>query len=186
MIYCFLADGFEEIEALATVDILRRAGIDVCTVSVTDDVMVTGSHNISVMADIKLSCFTEEMKNNITGAIYPGGMPGSETLSTGKNTLPVETARYCAENNIIIGAICAAPIVLGRINLLCDKTVTCYPGFEQELIGANYSGKRVEVCGNIVTGRGPGCSVDFALTLVGIIKGEDIALDIRKSMQCDE
>lgn len=186
MIYCFLADGFEEIEALATVDILRRAGIDVCTVSVTDDIVVTGSHNIPVTADVKLSCFTNQMKEDITGAFYPGGMPGSETLSSGSNTLPVETARYCVQNNLIVAAICAAPIVLGRINLLDGKDVTCYPGFESQLAGANYTGKRVQVCDNIITGRGPGCSVDFALTLVSIIKGDDVACEIRKSMQCDE
>ncbi len=185
MIYCFLADGFEEIEALATVDILRRAGVEVSTVSVTDNIVVTGSHNIPVVADTKLCCI-DDVKADITGAIYPGGMPGSETLSTGSNTLPVEVARYCVENNILIGAICAAPIVLGRINLLDSKKVTCYPGFENELIGADYTGKRVEVDKNIVTGRGPGCSVDFALTLVSIIKGESVSNDIRKSMQCDE
>lgn len=185
MIYCFLADGFEEIEALAAVDILRRADIDVTTVSVTDDIVVTGSHKIPVIADKKLSDISE-VKADITGAIYPGGMPGSETLSTGSNTLPVDVAHYCVENNLLVGAICAAPIVLGRVNLLNNKNVTCYPSFETELKGANYTGKRVEVDNNIVTGRGPGCSVDFALTLVSILKGQQLSDDIRKSMQCDE
>lgn len=185
MIYCFLADGFEEIEALSAVDILRRADIDVTTVSVTDDIVVTGSHKIPVIADKKLSDIND-VKKDITGAIYPGGMPGSETLSTGKNTLPVEVAHYCVEHNLLVGAICAAPIVLGRENLLDSKNVTCYPSFETELLGANYTGKRVEVDNNIVTGRGPGCSVDFALTLVSKVKGQAISDDIRKSMQCDD
>lgn len=185
MIYCFLADGFEEIEALATVDILRRADIDVCTVSVTDSIVVNGSHNIKVTADMMCSNL-DDIKNDITGAIYPGGMPGSETLSSGKNTLPNNVAKYCAENNIIVGAICAAPIVLGRIDLLNGKCVTCYPGFESQLNGANYTGKRVEKDGNIITGRGPGCSVDFALAIVSEIKGDSLAQKIRKSMQCDE
>lgn len=185
MIYCFLADGFEEIEALSAVDILRRADIDVTTVSVTDDIVVTGSHKIPVIADKKLSDIND-VKKDITGAIYPGGMPGSETLSTGSNTLPVEVAHYCVEHNLLVGAICAAPIVLGRENLLDSKNVTCYPSFETELLGANYTGKRVEVDNNIVTGRGPGCSVDFALTLVSILKGQQLSDDIRKSMQCDD
>ena len=185
MIYCFLADGFEEIEALATVDILRRAGVEISTVSMNDELTVTGSHNIKVFADMKASDFPAD-KSGITGAIYPGGMPGSETLSSGKNTLPSDIARYCVENDILVGAICAAPIVLGRIGLLENKNATCYPGFETELKGANYTGKRVTVDGNIITGRGPGCSVDFALTLVEKIKGKDLSDEIRKSMQCDE
>lgn len=185
MIYCFLADGFEEIEALSAVDILRRAGVDVTTVSMNDEVTVTGSHNIKVFADIKVADFPKEF-TTITGAIYPGGMPGAETLSTGKNQLTVEVAKYCVKNDILVGAICAAPIVLGRVGLLSGKQATCYPGFEDELFGASYTKARVTVDGNIVTGRGPGCSIDFALTLVSKIKDEQTALNIRKTMQCDE
>ena len=185
MIYCFLADGFEEIEALATVDILRRAGVEITTVSMNDELTVVGSHNIKVIADMLATDFPSD-KSSLSGAIYPGGMPGSETLSSGKNTLPNDIARYCVENDILVGAICAAPIVLGRLGILNNKEATCYPGFENELIGASYTGKRVTVDGNIVTGRGPGCSVDFALKLVEIIKGKELSSDIRKSMQCDE
>lgn len=184
MIYCFLADGFEEIEALASVDILRRAGIDVCTVSVNDADTVTGSHNILVKADKLASDITDF--SQITGAIYPGGMPGAETLSSGESTLPNEVAKYCADNNLFIGAICAAPLVLGRLGLLNGKNATCYPGFESELKGANYTGDRVTVDNNIITGRGPGCSVDFALTIVSKLMGEQTALSIRKAMQCDD
>ncbi len=185
MVYCFLADGFEEIEALATVDILRRAKVDVTTVSVNGEKTVTGSHNIKVEADITAQEF-DFAKNDVTGAVYPGGMPGAETLSSGECTLPVEIAKYCVENDILVGAICAAPIVLGRLGLLKNKNATCYPGFETELIGAFYTGDRVTVDNNIITSRGPGCSVDFALALVTYLKGENVANDIRKSMQCDE
>lgn len=185
MIYCFLANGFEEIEALATVDILRRAQLDVKTVSMNDDLFVVGSHDITVKADMKAADFDMTLAD-VTGAVYPGGMPGAETLSTGENKLPVNVARYCVENDILVGAICAAPIVLGRIGLLNNKNATCYPGFENELEGANYTGKKVTIDGNIVTGRGPGCSIDFALALVSKIKGEETALNIRKTMQCDE
>lgn len=185
MIYCFLANGFEEIEALSTVDVLRRAQLSVMTVSMNDDLFVVGSHDITVKADMKAADFDDTM-SDVTGAIYPGGMPGAETLSTGENKLPVNVARYCVENDILVGAICAAPIVLGRIGLLNNKNATCYPGFENELEGATYTGKKVTVDGNIVTGRGPGCSLDFALALVSKIKGEEEALNIRKTMQCDE
>ncbi|MBQ4129651.1 MAG: DJ-1/PfpI family protein [Ruminococcus sp.] len=185
MVYCFLADGFEEIEALATVDILRRAKVDVKTVSVNGQKTVTGSHNIKVLADITAQD-VNDYESDISGAVYPGGMPGAQTLSTGECTLPVEVAKYCVDNGILVGAICAAPIVLGRIGLLNNKKATCYPGFENELIGAFYTRDKVTVDKNIITGRGPGCSVDFALALVTYLKGESVAQDIRKSMQCDE
>ena len=186
MIYCFLADGFEEIEALGTVDILRRAGLEVNTVSVTGNKTVMGSHNIPVIADKMASDVESSIFENITGAIYPGGMPGAQTLSSGECTLPNEVAKYCFENGIIIGAICAAPLVLGRLNILDGKNATCYPGFEDELKGANCTGKKIAVDGKIITGRGPGCTIDFALALVTAYKGEKVATDIRKSMQCDE
>ena len=159
MVYVFLADGFEEIEALACVDILRRAGVAVQMVSVNSTNAVTGSHSIEVRADIT----TEKVDlANIECAVYPGGMPGAETLSSGEDTTPNMVAKYCVENDILVGAICAAPLVLGRLSLLSGKNATCYPGFENELTGAIATGERVTVDGNIVTGRGPGCSIDFA------------------------
>lgn len=185
MVYCFLADGFEEIEALSCVDILRRANVDVTTVSMNNTTLVTGSHKIKVTADITAADFPRDMCD-IECAVYPGGMPGAETLSSGKDTLPNDVAKYCVENDILVGAICAAPIVLGRLGLLNNKHATCYPGFEDELEGADYTGDRVVVDGNIVTSRGPGCSIDFALALVTKLCGEAVALDIRKAMQCDE
>lgn len=185
MVYCFLADGFEEIEALASVDILRRADVDVTMVSMNDTLVVTGSHGIKVTADITAADFPHDM-SDVECAIYPGGMPGAETLSSGKSTLPNDVAKYCVENDILVGAICAAPIVLGRLSLLSDKHATCYPGFENELIGASYTGDRVTVDDNIVTGRGPGCSIDFALTLVSKLCSQETALNIRKAMQCDD
>lgn len=183
MIYCFLADGFEEIEALATVDVLRRAGLSVQTVSVNSKKFVTGSHAIKVEADI----LSDEVDfNSIECAIYPGGMPGSETLSSGDDDTPNKVAEYCYENDILLGAICAAPLVLGRLSLLENKNATCYPGFESELKGATYTGEKVTVDGNFITGRGPGCSLDFAFALVRRLKDEATALEIRKAMQCDD
>lgn len=183
MVYVFLADGFEEIEALACVDILRRAGVAVQMVSVNATNAVTGSHSIEVRADIT----TDKVDlANIECAVYPGGMPGAETLSSGEDTTPNMVAKYCVENDILVGAICAAPLVLGRLSLLSGKNATCYPGFENELAGAIATGERVTVDGNIVTGRGPGCSIDFAFALVSKLKGESVALEIRKAMQCDD
>ena len=183
MVYVFLADGFEEIEALACVDILRRAGVAVQMVSVNSTNAVTGSHSIEVRADIT----TEKVDlANIECAVYPGGMPGAETLSSGEDTTPNMVAKYCVENDILVGAICAAPLVLGRLSLLSGKNATCYPSFENALTGAIATGERVTVDGNIVTGRGPGCSIDFAFALVSKLKGESVALEIRKAMQCDD
>lgn len=183
MIYCFLADGFEEIEALATVDVLRRAGLSVQTVSVNGTKFVTGSHSIRVEADI----LSDELDlTSIECAVYPGGMPGAETLSSGKDDKPNIVAKYCFENVILIGAICAAPLVLGRLSILENKNATCYPGFEGELKGARCIGDKVTVDGNIVTGRGPGCSLEFAFALVTKLKDEATALKIRKAMQCDD
>ena len=183
MVYVFLADGFEEIEALACVDILRRAEIPVSTVSVNGTNIVTGSHDIQVMADIKAD---KVDKNSVQCAVYPGGMPGAETLSSGADNTPNMIAKYCVENDILVGAICAAPLVLGRLSLLENKKATCYPGFENELKGAVATSEKVTVDGNIVTGRGPGCSIDFALALVSKLKSEELSLSIRKAMQCDE
>ncbi len=185
MLYCFLADGFEEIEALATVDILRRAGVKVSTVSVNDTLFVTGSHNITVKADVLSSELKDDM-GEITGAIYPGGMPGSETLSSGENTVPNEVAKYCFENNLLLCAICAAPLVLGRLGILNGKNATCYPGFENELKGASATGEKVVVDGNVITSKGPGVSADFAFAIVSKLKGEEVANDIRKAMQFDD
>ncbi|MBQ4105621.1 MAG: DJ-1/PfpI family protein [Clostridia bacterium] len=182
MLYCLVARGFEEIETVTTVDILRRAGIDVCTVGISkiNSDMIVGAHNMTLVTDLKQK---EVSTKNLEGIILPGGMPGTTNLEKSKTV--GELVRYCAENDKYIFAICAAPQILGHMGLLKGKHATCYPGFEGELIGADYKEDASAVLdGKIVTGRGPGCTVDFAMLIVELLKGADVAEKLRDSMQC--
>ncbi len=178
MIYMFLADGFEEIEALATLDIIRRAGIEIKTVGVTGD-RVIGSHNIEVMADLKLG---EISFDNLLGVILPGGLPGTTNLE--KCPQVIKFVEYSANNGLLVAAICAAPSVLGHLNLLNGKNATCFPGFETELLGARVCADSVVCDGNFITGKGAGAAIDFGLKIVEYFKGSDISNELRKSMQC--
>ena len=164
-----LADGFEEIEALAFVDILRRADIAVKTVSTDNSDTVTGAHRISIVPDIKISDINEIGD----GIILPGGLPGTYNLRDNKNVIK------------LVGAICAAPSVLGGLGLLKNKKATCYPSFENYLIEAVYTEEKVVVDDNVITSRGAGTAHDFALKLVEIIKGKEIADKLRSSMLYD-
>ncbi|MGN0558210.1 MAG: DJ-1 family glyoxalase III [Acutalibacteraceae bacterium] len=178
MFYCFLADGFEETEALATVDVLRRAKIDVTTVGVGAKT-VTSSHNIPVVADI-----TDRELNtaDISGVILPGGMPG--TLNLEKSDAVKKSVALCAEKNLFICAICAAPSILGHMGLLSGKKATCFPGFEDELIGAEYTGECVTTDGKIITGKGAGAAVDFGLEIVSNVLDKQTSQKIREALQC--
>lgn len=162
----FLANGFEEIEALATVDILRRAQIPVETVSISDTKTVTGAHNVTVIAD---TTFQQADFSDVEVLILPGGMPGAKNLNEHEG-LKELIPKFNGEGKQI-AAICAAPMVLGGLGLLNDKRATCYPGFEAELAGAQTTGENVVVDGNITTGRGPGLAFEFALRLVEQIAG---------------
>ena len=176
MIAVLLADGFEEIEALTPVDVLRRAGLDVKTVAVGSKIAV-GSHGIPVVCDITAD---EVTVDEVSTVIFPGGMPGSLNLDA--SPFSSEIIDAVNKKGGIIAAICAAPLVLGRRGILNGKKATCYPGFENELIGANATGVPVEVDGNIVTARGMGVAFEFAFTLVKMICGEDEAKKIAKSI----
>lgn len=177
MIAVFLADGFEEIEALATVDILRRAGLAVSMVGVATQ-NPTGAHNMQILAD--LSENTLDI-NAIDAVVLPGGMPG--TLNLEKSPVVQEAIRVAMEKNLPVAAICAAPSILGHAGYLNGKKATCYPGFESELTGATYV-DYVVTDGNVTTGCGPGAAVDFALELVRIFVSADKADEIRRGMQC--
>ncbi len=178
MIYVFLANGFEEIEALAPVDFLLRAGIEVKTVGVSGK-MCKGAHGISVEADVLPEDVVLDEK--VQGIILPGGMPGAENLN---NSSDVQKAiDYCAENNKIIGAICAAPFILGRKGLLEGKNATCFPGFEDELKGASLVEDGVVVDGSIVTARGAGVAWEFGAAICSVITGEEKALQILRGIQ---
>lgn len=160
MIYVFLAEGFEEIEALATVDILRRSELDVATVGVGNKV-ITGSHGIPVYCDV-IDC--EVLPDDtVQAVILPGGMPG--TLNLEKSEKVQMFIDYAAEHNTLIAAICAAPSVLGHKGLLNGIEATCYTGFEEQLIGAKISKSPVCVSGNIITANGAGSALDFGFAI---------------------
>lgn len=178
MVYCFLANGFEEIEALATVDVLRRADIDVLTVGVDEDVVI-GSHQIPVLADIREAGV--RLDENLEAVILPGGMPG--TLNLQKNSYVQKAIDYALSNDKYLCAICAAPLILGQKEILKDKKATCYPGFESDLIGAEVTGGFVEADGKVITAKGAGVAIDFALKIVEKLKNKEAADKINASIQ---
>ncbi len=175
--YVFLAEGFEEIEALTVVDILRRAGLSCITVAVTGDESgrVTGSHNITVIADTTLDKITLD---NASCLILPGGMPGT------KNLLECDVLKHMLSNasaqNIRIAAICAAPTILAELNMLDNVNSTCYPTSEDKLkkAGALLCRDEVVTDGNITTSRGMGTAIAFGLELVKLLVGKKEADDL--------
>lgn len=175
--YVFLADGFEDIEALAPVDILRRGGIDVKTVSISESELVKSAHGVKVKADL---LFPEADFSDADLLMLPGGMPGAKNLD---EHIGVRQALLRHnEAGRLIGAICAAPMVLGHLGLLRGKRATCYPGFESELDGATYTAEPCCADGNIITGKGPGASFVYAYRLLEEFKGESVVEELKKGM----
>ena len=181
MVFLFLADGFEEIEALTPVDLLRRAGVEVVTVGVSGKT-VTGSHGITVSADVGAE---EALAMLAAGTIpemivLPGGMPGAATLDASPL---VDTFIDAAEKaNAYIAAICAAPMILGKRGLLRGRHATCFPGFEEYLEGAAYMDVHTVTDGRYITGRAMGAATEFALALIKVLKGEGAADDLRAAV----
>lgn len=178
MIYVFLAPGFEEIEALTVVDVLRRAGVKAQTVGVGGK-QIAGAHGISVLTDTDTAGFQPDLAE---GVVLPGGMPGAANLED--SFAVTDCVRRCAEKGGLVAAICAAPFVLGHMGLLKGRKATCYPGFEGELDGAQVEKAPVCVDGMIVTGNGPGAALPFALELVAVLKGREAAGNLKRGMQC--
>ena len=177
MIYLLLADGFEEIEAITVVDILRRANLDVKMVSASGNLTVTGAHDIVVQADIKLA---DVKKPAMKMLILPGGMPGADNLQ--KTPEVIELILYANENDKYIAAICAAPKILGMMNILNGKMAVCFPGYEETLIGATIIDKSVVVDGNIITSKAAGTVTGFAFALVHILCGSLQSQAVYKKM----
>lgn len=176
MIYLLLADGFEEVEALAPLDLLRRAGAQICTVAIGTDVP-TGSHGIRIFCDMT------EKQADPTAAdmlILPGGMPGAENLDA--SHFVDEAIKSVSKKGGHLAAICAAPLVLGRRGLLNKKSAVCYPGFENELVGAKIE-KFADVVtdGNITTAKGVGVAFEFGLALVRLLFGAKKASALKKA-----
>lgn len=178
MVYVFLADGFETIEALAPVDMLRRAGVDVTTVGVTGKT-VTTSHNIPIVCDAVCADIDVKAAEAI---VLPGGMPG--TLNLEASDFVQSAIDFCAENDKFICAICAAPSILGHKGLLEGREAIAFPGFEKDLLGAQISKDYVVRDGKIITARGAGVAVDFGLEIVKALCGEEASRKIRSSIQC--
>lgn len=160
-VFEFLATGFEEVEALAVVDVLRRAGVDIKTVSVTGDKMVAGSHGIEVKADLT---FEEANLPDADLLLLPGGLPGSTNLLVHEGLRQALLTQV--ENGKKVGAICAAPMVLGDLGILKGKKATCYPGCEDKMIGADYTAALCTVDGNIITGAGPAATFPYAYKIL--------------------
>ena len=179
MVLVFLANGFEETEAVAPIDILRRNGQKVITVGIGEEV-ITSSHGITVVPDVTEADMS--LMTDIDMIVLPGGMPG--TLNLEKSRTVQDTIDYCAANGKFIGAICAAPSILGKKGLLKGKKATCFPGFEEFLEGADFTGEPVEKDGNIITARGAGVAVEFGLKLVEALSGKPASDKIRESMRC--
>lgn len=161
MIACFLANGFEEIEALTPVDCLRRCELNVVTVGV-GSCLIKGSHGITVMTDTDDGMFIPD--ETLEMIILPGGMPGTLNLEASKCVQ--STIDYCVEHNIPIAAICAAPSILGHKGILDGKNAVCYPGFESELHGATISKATCVTDGNIITACGMGAALEFSYAII--------------------
>lgn len=178
-VYEFIANGFEEVEALAPVDIFRRGGLDVKTVSVTGSEFVESSHGVTIKADLVF-----ENVDNYDDAdllMIPGGMPGSTNLNAHDGVRKALRAQY--DKGKLIAAICAAPMVLASIGVLEGKKATCSPGFKKYLTGATYTGALFEHDGNVITGEGPAATLPYAYHLLSLFIGEEKTKALQVKMQ---
>ena len=176
-VYVFLADGFEEIEGLTVVDVLRRGKVDTVTVSVTGKKLVQGSHGIPVTADC---LFEDQDLEDGTVYVLPGGMPG--TLHLGEHRELAGLLTEAKARGARLAAICAAPSVLGGLGLLRGESAACYPGFEDKLEGAAVTDHPVEVSGKVITSRGMGTALPFALKILEELQGKEAADQIGRSI----
>lgn len=173
----FLAEGFEEVEAITTIDLLRRADLDVNVISIYDKNKVVGANRISVETDMLIQNFNAEDYNMI---ILPGGMPG--TLNLQGNIQLMEAVKLFARQDKWLAAICAAPSIFGELGLLDGKKATSYPGFENKLEGAILTTEGVAVDGKIITSRGVGTAISFALTIIANLSGKEKSDEIANSI----
>ncbi|MFP4372554.1 MAG: DJ-1 family glyoxalase III [Halanaerobium sp.] len=169
-----LAQGFEEIEAVTNIDVLRRAGLDVVTAGIGSR-EIEGDHGIKIQTDTEIS---ELSSDDLSAVVLPGGMPGAANLRDSSRLLKI--IREINEKEGLCAAVCAAPIVLDAAGILEGKNATSYPGFDDEMPSCNYQEKRVVIDGNIITGRGPGVAMEFAMTIV------EYLLDARERAQLED
>jgi 4-methyl-5(b-hydroxyethyl)-thiazole monophosphate biosynthesis len=171
-----LMEGFEEIEAVTIIDVLRRANLEVIVAGKRRG-PVQGSHGIEVMATHALG---EVRSGNLVAVVLPGGMPGAKNLAADPATQAL--IKQVAADGKLVAAICAAPMALASAGVHTGHKVTSYPGFEKYLDGATYVQDRVVVDGMVVTSRGPGTALEFAIALAGLLSGKEIAEDLRRKM----
>ena len=171
-----LADGHEEIEAITNIDVLRRAGLDVVTVSL-DDETVHGDHGIDIEADKNID---ELDLSKVEGIVLPGGMPGAKNLK--EDDRVIEIVQKLDQKDKLVAAICAAPMVLEEAGVIDDRPATSYPGFDKEMPSCRYQEDRVVVDDNLVTGRGPGVALEFAIKIVELIVGAEKAEELKAAM----
>ena len=179
MVYVYLAPGFEEAEALLPMDLLIRAGIDVCSVAVESDTVVTGSHGLSLTADVSPRALTE-LPDDAEMLVLPGGMPGTSNLQ--KSPLVQAHLAEAIRRGLPLAAICAAPSVLGQIGVLKGKRATCFPGFEDALIGAEVCDCGVVTDSNVITARALGSAHEFAFAIIRLLKDDETAEKVRTSV----
>ena len=177
-VYVFLADGFELVEAMCPIDMLRRAGAEVLTIGLNGDKTVTSAQGVTVLADITLDALTGELPDMV---FLPGGMPGATNLRSCPAVCEMTKAVFGKGG--FVAAICAAPFILGELGLLSGREATCYPGFEGQLIGATLSEKKVVRDGNVITAAGMGVALPFAAELVAALCGQDKANAILNAIQ---
>ncbi len=177
MIYLFLANGFEETEALVPLDILRRANFDIKTVGIGGKTII-GAHEIPIICDTTTAQITTD---NLEAIILPGGMPGTTNLE--KDLTVQAFIDFCADNNLLIAAICAAPSILGHKNLLNEKKATCFPGFENELLGAEICGDSVVKDDNIITAVGAGAAFQFGFKILETLKDKAFSDNLKSIMK---
>lgn len=180
MVYVILADGFEEIEAIEPVDIMRRSGLDVKTVSIMNGKTVKGAHGINVEADIMMS---EVDVDSLELLMLPGGM-GHQLLDASNEVHAL--INHAVVHGAYIAAICAAPSILGKKQLLMGRRATCYPGFEQYCYGAEMTGEKCMRDGNIITGRGPGAAAEFGFMLAELLVGKRASDELKEVMQYND
>ena len=173
----FMANGCEEIEGLTVVDIVRRAGIEIETISITDENKVTSSQEITFETDT-----TKDKADfaSYDGIVLPGGMPGTTNLGADETVNKV--IKEFAQEGKLVCAVCAAPSVLGLAGILEGKKATCYPGYEDKLLGATFTEEKVAVDGNVITSRGLGTTIPFALEIVRYLSGDEVAESIAQKI----
>ena len=185
-VYVFLAEGFEEMEAVTPIDLLRRAGVDAKLVSVTGNRAVTGAHGVTYLADLLF----EEIEEDADMLVLPGGLPGTTNLQAHEGLTRLLLQQH--EAHKWVAAICAAPMVLGALGIVKDRHATIYPGIEDKLIGATPLADEVVVDGNVITSRAPGTAIPFAIALAKLLTDEktaaalteDLVFRIRRSFGC--